>query len=77
MINYIDDFLGYSMLRNTHVAFDVLRDVLTQLGLTISTKKLVHLSTQAVCLGVLIDMVTGTVFIPDEKLKSIKLMVGL
>ena len=49
-----------------------LRNVLERLGLTISEKKLVPPTTQAVCLGILIDTVNGTVSIPEEKLRQIK-----
>ena len=53
-------------------SYDCLRNVIEHLGLTISEKKLVPPVTSAVCLGVLIDTVTGTVAIPDEKMRQIK-----
>ena len=48
---------------------------MTQLGLTVSTSKLVPPTTRAVCLGILIDTIQGTVAIPPEKLEVIRAMV--
>ena len=75
VINYIDDFLGYGTPDVARRSYDALLDVMAQLGITISEKKLVAPTTQAVCLGILIDTIKGTVAIPDEKLKDIKIMV--
>ena len=41
------------------------------LGLTISDKKMVSLSTKVVCLGILINTDEGTVSIPPDKLCQI------
>ena len=70
--NYIDDFIGYGTPDVARRSYDCLRNVLERLGLTISEKKLVPPTTQAVCLGILIDTVNGTVSIPEEKLRQIK-----
>ena len=70
--NYIDDFVGYGTPDIARRSYDCLHNVLDRLGLTISEKKLVPPTTQAVCLGILIDTVSGTVSIPDEKLYQIK-----
>ena len=59
--NYIDDFVGYGTQDVTRGLYDCLRNVMERLGLTISEKKLDPPTTLAVCLGVLIDTVTGTV----------------
>ena len=75
VINYIDDFLGYGTPDVARRSYDALLDVMTQLGITVSKKKLVAPTTQAVCLGILIDTVEGTVAIPPEKLKDITIMV--
>ena len=72
VINYIDDFVGYSMPDAARCSYDCLRNIIEHLGLTISEKKLVAPTTSAVCLGVLIDTVKGTVAIPDEKMRQIK-----
>ena len=75
VINYIDDFLGYGTPDVARRSYDALLDVMAQLGITISSKKLVAPTTQAICLGILIDTVQGTVAIPSEKLQDIKIMV--
>ena len=75
VINYMDDFLGFGTPSNTQASFDMLRDVMRDLGLTISKSKLVHPSTRAVCLGIQVDTVTGTVSIPEEKLCDIHLLI--
>ena len=48
---------------------------MSQLGLTVSQKKLVAPAMQMTCLGVLIDTVKGTVLIPPEKLEQINVTV--
>ena len=71
-INYIDDFFGYGTPDVARRSYDCLHNVIERLGLTISEKKLVVPTTSAVCLGVLIDTVKGTVAIPDEKMRQIR-----
>ena len=68
-------FLGYGTPDIARRSYDALLDVMAQLGITVSKKKLVAPTTQAVCLGILIDTVEGTVAIPPEKLKDITNMV--
>ena len=75
IINYIDDFLGYGTPSIAKRSYDALLDVMTQLGIAINEKKLVPPTTKAICLGILIDTVEGTVAIPPEKLKDIRHMV--
>ena len=53
-------------------SFNTLYDLLGELGLDISKKKLVHPSTQASCLGVIINTENFTISVPDEKLAEIK-----
>ena len=48
---------------------------MAKLGLSVSEKKLVMLSTKAVCLGILIDSQNGTISIPPEKLEQVNTMV--
>ena len=72
IINYIDDFLGYGTPSVAKASFDTLLRLLHQLGLDVSEKKLLKPSTQAVCLGILVDTLQGTVSIPAEKLNLIK-----
>ena len=69
VINYIDGFVGVP-----HVAqrlFACLYALLERLGLTISKKKLIPPTTEAVCLGILVNTITGTISIPEEKLTQI------
>ena len=76
VINYIDDFVGYGTPDVARRSYDCLRSVIERLGLTISQKKLVAPTTSAVCLGVLIDTIKGTVAIPEEKMCQIKQTVN-
>ena len=76
VINYIDDFLGFGTPIVAQASYDTLRNVMGELGLTISQKKLVPPATKAVCLGVLIDTEAGTISIPDDKLRSVRDMVN-
>ena len=75
VIDYIDDYVGFGVPSVAHASFASLSELMRDLGLTVSEKKLVPPSTQVVCLGVLIDTVTGTVSIPSEKLRQINDMV--
>ena len=50
------------------LSFSALTDLMNELGLTISQKKLVPPSTQVTCLGMIIDTVKGTISIPPNKL---------
>ena len=72
--NYIDDFLCVSLPSKINHSYARLQSLLQELGLTVSSKKLVPPSTQVVCLGILVDTETLTISIPPEKLQSIKHM---
>ena len=72
VVNYIDDFLGYGTPSVTDASFHTLLDVMSKLGLTISQKKLVRPATKAICLGIDVDTVAGTVAIPSDKLAEVK-----
>ena len=69
IINYIDDFLGFGMPMSARRSYDVLYDVMRQLGLTINKSKLITPCTCAVCLGIVVD---ATLSIPEEKLNQVK-----
>ena len=75
IINYIDDFLGCGTPTTAEIAFKNLFQLMNDLGLTISERKLVHPSTRAICLGIMVDTIAGTLSIPDEKLAQIKQQV--
>ena len=53
-------------------SYDTLYDVMRQLGLTINKSKLITPCTRAVCLGIVVDTVDATLFIPEEKLNQVK-----
>ena len=70
--NYIDDFLCISLPSKINETYVRLQELLAELGLTVSNKKLVPPSTQVVCLGILVDTVQCTISIPPDKLQYIK-----
>ena len=71
IINYIDDFVGIGVPDVVARSFACLHALLECLGLTISKKKLIPPTTEAVCLGMLVNTVAGTISIPEEKLTQI------
>ena len=71
MVDYIDDYVGMGVPSVAWASYNALTELMAELGLTISEKKLVPPSTQVTCLGVLIDTVKGTLAIPPEKLQDI------
>ena len=71
LLNYIDDLIYIGLPSEIQTSYQCLLDLLQQLGLDISHKKLVAPCTAAICLGILVDSVNRTISIPDEKLKEI------
>ena len=71
IINYIDDLIGFGLPSTAHNSFKYLCELLEQLGLTISTKKLVPPTTTVTCLGVQINTIDGTISVPPDKLRKI------
>ena len=71
MLNYIDDLIYTALPSTIHKSYQFLLNLLQQLGLDISSKKLHPPSTQAVCLGILFNTVDRTISIPPEKLQEI------
>ena len=72
--NYIDDFLCVALPSKINAIFTRLQTLLTELGLSLSIKKLVPPSTNVTCLGIVVDTVELSISIPIEKLKTIKEM---
>ena len=70
--NYIEIFCVCPHLLKFIESYVRLQELLAELGLTVSAKKLVPPSTQVVCLGILVDTVQQSISIPPEKLESIK-----
>ena len=75
IIDYIHDYGGVSAPSITHESYVMLLNLMSKLGLSISEKKLVVPSPQAVCLDVLIDSENGTISFPPEKLEQVNTMV--
>ena len=71
IINYIDDYVGVGVPSVAWASYEALLQLMAQLGLTVSEKKLVAPSTCVTCLGVMIDTLAGTISIPPEKLDAI------
>ena len=72
MTNYIDDIIGKATKSQADPSFNTLYDLLDVLGLNISMNKLVHPSTQASCLGVIINTENSTISVHEDKLAEIK-----
>ena len=68
--NYIDDLIFTGLPSKIHLAYEFLKNLLSELGLDISDKKLVPPSTSAVCLGILIDTVDRTIAIPQKNCRK-------
>ena len=75
VINYIDDFIGFGTPEVAEKSFQCLYQILQNLGLTISQKKLITPATRVVCLGVMIDTEKSTISVPTEKLSEIQTTV--
>ena len=74
LTNYIDDLILSDLPSKIKNGYHFLLSLLQDLGLPISTSKLVPPTTSVVCLGIAIDTVSGTISIPVEKMQSIAKM---
>ena len=72
--NYIDDCIGADRPDIARAAYKYLRALLQELGLPISISKLFEPAHCVTCLGIDIDVVTGTLSIPPVKLQEIVIM---
>ena len=68
LFNYIDDLIYVDLPHDIHKSFKFLQELLQDLGLEISSSKLVPPTKSAVCLGILVDITNRTTSIPPEKL---------
>ena len=59
LTNYIDDLVGNATVSQAEPAFQKLKNLLQELGLTISETKLVAPTTKCVCLGIEVDTVNS------------------
>ena len=71
LFNYIDDLIYTGLPSQMDASFNFLKNLLVELGLEISPKKLVPPSTSVTCLGILINSIQKTISIPPEKLAEI------
>ena len=71
LFNYIDDLIYTGLPSQMDASFKFLKNLLAELGLDISPKKLVPPSTLVTCLGIRIDSINRTISIPPEKLAEI------
>ena len=69
LFNYIDDLIYVGLPSKIDAAFAFLTSLLSDLGLEVSTKKLVRPSV--ICLGILIDSQHRIISIPPKKLSQI------
>ena len=72
MFNYIDDLIYVGLPHEIDQSFKFLQHLLQDLGLEVSSSKLVAPITQITCLGILVDIVAQTISIPSDKLCQIK-----
>ena len=77
LLNYIDDFIYCGLPSNIGHSYQFLLDLLQDLGLDISLKKLCPPNTKVICLGIMFDTVNRTISIPDSKLQEICQMCNL
>ena len=71
LFNYIDDLIYTGLPSQIHSSYQFLLQLLQELGLDISQKKLVPPDTVVTCLGIQIDTVNRTLSIPHQKLQEI------
>ena len=71
LFNYIDDLIYTGLPSEIHDSYQFLLNLLQELGLDISYKKLIAPATSVVCLGILVDSVNKTISIPEQKLQEI------
>ena len=75
VINYIDDILGIGLPSEIDASFEALRQILRELGLQVSDKKLESPTTCLNCLGILINTETFTMS-PSEIKRNMVLSVA-
>ena len=69
--NYIADLIYIGLPSSIHQVYQFLLDLIQDLGLEISMKKLHPPDTKVVCLGILITTIDSTMSIPPDKLQQI------
>ena len=72
MFNYIDDLIYVGLPHEIDQSFKFLQHLMQDLGLEVSSSKLVAPTTKIICLGILVDMVAQTISFPSDRLYQIK-----
>ena len=70
--SYLDDIIGVAPAQSANNAFLALTNLIMSLGLPINRDKVSPPVTRLTCLGIDIDVKTGMLHIPGEKIKHIK-----
>ena len=70
-INYLDDFTGASLAVHANSHFLSLKSILEELGLPINKAKSKPPSESITCLGIQVNVKTGILTIPSEKIKQL------
>ena len=73
LMSYIDDLLGAEVGSKTQESFDSMCNLLQDLHIPVSPKKLTPPTTRIICLGIEIDSVKASMSIPKDKLQAILL----
>ena len=71
LMNYIDDLIYCGLPSTAHQSYQFLLNLLQDLGLDISHKKLCPSDTKVICLGILFNTIDRTISIPSNKLSEI------
>ena len=71
LMNYIDDLIYCGLQSTVDQSYHFLLNLLQDLGLDISYKKLCPPDTKFICLGILFDTVNRTISIPTDKVSEI------
>ena len=71
LLNYIDDLIYCGLPAKIHESYQFLVNLLHELGLDISQKKLQSPDTKVTCLGIEFDTINRTMSIPSQKLSEI------
>ena len=72
LFNYIDDLIYTGLPSEIHNSYQFLLNLLQELRLDISRKKLIPPSTSVICLGILVDLVNKTISIPEQNYKRLR-----
>ena len=71
LFNSIDNFIYTGISSEIQDSYQFLLNLLQELGLNISYKKVFSPATSVTCLGILVDSVSRTISIPNENLQEI------